>query len=131
VATPAQRRQSAKALHALERQLTHGGAQRPEPGRSEGTEAGTDPDTQPLTEMLQAIASNRNANHSALLARVRRALEKLEDGPDDFGVCEDCGDPIPWGRLQAMPFAERCVACQAQQDGPRGPATRRHLTDFR
>jgi RNA polymerase-binding transcription factor DksA len=30
----------------------------------------------------------------------------------DYGVCEDCGEPIGAARLQAQPAALRCAACQ-------------------
>jgi DnaK suppressor protein len=38
------------------------------------------------------------------------ALARLETG--DYGTCVSCGEAIPAERLQAMPFAVRCVACQ-------------------
>ncbi|MBK8961390.1 MAG: DksA/TraR family C4-type zinc finger protein [Proteobacteria bacterium] len=30
--------------------------------------------------------------------------------------CEDCGEPIPEARRQAVPGVRRCVACQEQHD---------------
>ena len=30
-----------------------------------------------------------------------------------YGICVDCGAPIPEGRLHAIPDAERCVSCQS------------------
>jgi RNA polymerase-binding transcription factor DksA len=30
-----------------------------------------------------------------------------------FGLCVDCGNAIPFDRLQAKPQALRCVACAA------------------
>ena len=38
---------------------------------------------------------------------VVRALEKLDD--DTYGRCDVCGDPIPEGRLEALPWAVLCV----------------------
>ena len=49
------------------------------------------------------------------LEDVNRALEKVEEG--SYGVCEDTGDPIPKGRLEAMPEAIRTV--EAQQNSER------------
>ena len=43
------------------------------------------------------------------LADVERALAKLADG--SYGVCDRCGEPIPPERLEAIPWATRCVAC--------------------
>src|SRR5271169_6416796 len=36
-----------------------------------------------------------------MLARTERALAKLDGG--SYGVCDTCGDPIPDGRLRALP----------------------------
>jgi RNA polymerase-binding transcription factor DksA len=41
------------------------------------------------------------------LTEVRRALALLESG--GYGRCEHCGEPIPEGRLEARPWATRCV----------------------
>ncbi|HSP81635.1 MAG TPA: TraR/DksA C4-type zinc finger protein, partial [Myxococcaceae bacterium] len=79
---------------------------------------------------LQAIASNRNRNMDGVLQRVVKALGKLRNEPESFGECEECGDEIPLGRLEAMPYAELCIACQGQRDAPKGGPTRRKLTDY-
>jgi DnaK suppressor protein len=41
------------------------------------------------------------------LADVERAMAKLEDG--SYGRCDVCGEPIGEGRLEALPWAVRCV----------------------
>lgn len=46
---------------------------------------------------------------AAMLESVRRARAQLADGT--YGTCEGCGEPIPAGRLEARPWATRCVAC--------------------
>jgi phage/conjugal plasmid C-4 type zinc finger TraR family protein len=33
------------------------------------------------------------------------------------GICEDCGDRIPVARLEAAPWATRCVECQELYEG--------------
>jgi DnaK suppressor protein len=38
------------------------------------------------------------------------ALARLEEG--EYGICEDCEEEIPLGRLKAMPFARLCVKCK-------------------
>jgi RNA polymerase-binding transcription factor len=43
------------------------------------------------------------------LQDVLRALEKLDEGT--YGVCEGCAGPIEPERLEAIPWATRCVAC--------------------
>lgn len=48
------------------------------------------------------------------LQRVREALDRLEAG--DYGFCDDCGLEIAEQRLQALPFALRCTACEASHE---------------
>ncbi|MFN8110916.1 MAG: TraR/DksA C4-type zinc finger protein [Thermoleophilia bacterium] len=48
------------------------------------------------------------------LQRLERAQAAIEAGT--YGVCVDCGAPIPEGRLRARPDADRCVPCQSKAD---------------
>jgi DnaK suppressor protein len=48
----------------------------------------------------------------------RTALARLEAG--DYGTCIDCGEAIPVARLQAQPFAVRCIGCQERLERARG-----------
>lgn len=43
----------------------------------------------------------------AVLDQVRHARQRIADGT--YGLCEVCGEPIPEGRLEARPWAVRCV----------------------
>ncbi|GJL78659.1 MAG: hypothetical protein NPINA01_16480 [Nitrospinaceae bacterium] len=43
------------------------------------------------------------------LAKLKTALEKV-DHPD-FGICIQCENPIPPGRIRVMPENVLCVAC--------------------
>jgi DnaK suppressor protein len=45
------------------------------------------------------------------IAAVEHALEKIEKGK--FGLCENCGLPIPPERLEALPQASLCMTCKA------------------
>ena len=54
-----------------------------------------------LTGLAEAAASE--------LHQVDDALTRVEAGT--YGVCANCGRPIPAGRLEARPFAEHCVSC--------------------
>ncbi len=54
------------------------------------------------------------------LEQVNRALEDLEAGR--YGICQECGGEIAEPRLRAMPFATRCVSCQARLEGLRRAA---------
>ena len=47
------------------------------------------------------------------LAAVEHALQKFEDGT--YGLCDNCGKPIPPERLEALPQATLCLDCKARQ----------------
>ncbi|MDI6713175.1 MAG: TraR/DksA C4-type zinc finger protein [Anaerosomatales bacterium] len=53
-----------------------------------------------------------NARES--LARVEAALARIEAG--EYGTCRRCGAEIPVERLRAVPEAELCVTCKAQEE---------------
>ena len=46
---------------------------------------------------------------------VLRARAQLAAGASAT-ECDDCGEPIPKRRREAVPGARTCVACQAQRD---------------
>jgi DnaK suppressor protein len=100
-----------------------------EPVRKDATDTGGDEDMAALTEMTQVIASKRNRARTDALGRIVAALKRLEETPEDFGACSECGDPIG-KRLEAMPYVELCLECQSERDAPRGGA-RKHLTDYK
>ena len=127
--TSAQRQTLHTLLEKLKRELEAKAARRPEPTRTDDAEVGADEDEQPLNEMNQAIASNRNKSDAQLAVRVSAALLRLAKTPDEFGLCRDCEEAIPFPRLKAMPYAELCVDCQQKKDPPRG-AARKSLTDY-
>ena len=43
------------------------------------------------------------------LYNIEEALSRIEDG--SYGICENCGEDIAEGRLEAIPEATRCVSC--------------------
>jgi len=54
-------------------------------------------------------ASNA-ARQTHELAEIDAALERLYHHPDEFGVCERAGEPIPFDRLDVLPWARTCLA---------------------
>jgi DnaK suppressor protein len=55
-------------------------------------------------EMLGRVQDEMN--------RIEEALERIEGR--SYGVCEDCGSPIPTVRLNAAPMARFCIGCQSR-----------------
>ena len=48
-------------------------------------------------------------NQEQALDEIREALSRIDRGT--FGQCEECHQPIPKARLQALPYTRHCVAC--------------------
>ena len=61
-------------------------------------------------EVLDALGNSLLAE----LALIEAAVSRIERG--EYGICERCGQAIPGARLEALPNASRCVACQ--EEGP-------------
>lgn len=101
-----------------------------EPVRKDDARVGGDEDEQPLVEMSQVIASKRNRARTEVLAKINKALARLEKEPELFGLCRECEEPIG-KRLDAVPYVELCVECQQSSDGAHRPGRRRHLLDFK
>lgn len=49
-------------------------------------------------------------NESKQLALIDQALLRLED--DEYGLCQNCEEPINPKRLAAIPWARYCLNCQ-------------------
>lgn len=49
-----------------------------------------------------------------VLEEITAALNRIGDGT--FGQCENCGQPISEQRLQAVPYAGRCIQCARAQE---------------
>ena len=52
------------------------------------------------------------------VARIDAALVRLDAGK--YGSCFECHRPIAKGRLQALPFATRCQACEGSRERTEG-----------
>jgi len=60
---------------------------------------------------LAAINVDRLARDLKL---IDRALSDIDTGR--YGVCVECEEPIAAKRLKALPFATRCIECQARSE---------------
>jgi DnaK suppressor protein len=56
------------------------------------------------------IFLNRNTIDMKLLREISDALHRIEQGT--YGTCLECEEPISVKRLEAVPWARFCVACQ-------------------
>jgi RNA polymerase-binding protein DksA len=48
------------------------------------------------------------------LNRIAKALDQIRNGV--YGECVDCGEEIPMARLEAYPFADRCIRCATAEE---------------
>ena len=66
-------------------------------------------------------SSSDLADASRDLAEYRQGLAALKRLDHDlYGLCIDCAEPIPEDRLQAQPFAVRCLGCQTHSEKASG-----------
>ncbi len=66
------------------------------------------------------INSQLAENESCELEQIERALEQMREGR--YGVCDACGKNIAVSRLQALPYAIKCIRCQRATELDRPPA---------
>lgn len=60
----------------------------------------------------QSVASHVNRIEFSQLKLIDQALERIRT--EEYGICHECGEPIPTRRLDAIPWAIRCVPCEQQ-----------------
>ena len=51
-----------------------------------------------------------------LLYHIDEALRRLYRTPEEFGKCEECGEEIPFERLDALPHARLCIQCKEREE---------------
>lgn len=59
------------------------------------------------------LFSRSNQERLFLLA-IEEALDRIEAG--SFGECSNCDEPINLKRIQAVPWAKLCLACQELEE---------------
>lgn len=60
----------------------------------------------------QAMAKATQARREVEIRQINAAIRRIEG--DEFGYCDNCGEPIPDARLALAPTAAKCVACAQQ-----------------
>jgi len=67
-----------------------------------------------LDSAQDEISSQLAEVESRELARIDKALERMDQGV--YGSCEGCTAKIPAMRLNALPYATYCIACQSEME---------------
>ena len=63
-----------------------------------------------VADLETALDVAEVSRDAAELRDVEAALARMNDGT--YGACVECGEAIPYARLEANPSAARCIACQ-------------------
>lgn len=77
-----------------------------------------DPGDESLVDLLADIEYAAIDRHIETLRANEAALRAWHQG--GYGLCADCGEPIPFERLRALPSALRCVDCEARREREAG-----------
>jgi DnaK suppressor protein len=80
-----------------------------------------DAEEQSVDDFVQEVDFALMQMKSETLSKIDQAIARLEDGT--YGACIECRAEIGEARINALPFAARCRACQEQEES-RGTAAR-------
>ncbi len=69
---------------------------------------------QASSEYMQAFSFRLRGRERFLMGKIDTALRKIDDG--EYGLCEECEEPISLKRLQARPEAQLCIQCKEAQE---------------
>ena len=78
-----------------------------------------DPDwqEQAITRQNDEVLDGLDTEGHREIERIQVALNRLDIGT--YGTCITCGEPIATARLEALPYAVRCIACAAKAESER------------
>ena len=77
------------------------------------------PEGEPSGDIYDQASNERDRELGLLLSdREREKLHSIEEAllrieEEEYGICEECEDEIPVGRLKVLPFARYCVRCKS------------------
>jgi DnaK suppressor protein len=66
------------------------------------------------TSLFKESLFQRSSERRRFLRLVDAALTRIEHG--EYGVCASCGDEINAKRLEALPWTQLCLRCQAASE---------------
>jgi RNA polymerase-binding protein DksA len=64
-------------------------------------------------EVVDALGNEARSE----ISKIARALDQIKN--NTYGICIDCGETIPMARLEAQPFADRCIRCATAAESAR------------
>jgi DnaK suppressor protein len=69
---------------------------------------------QATAEMDQNFVIRLKEREQKLLKKIDEALDRL--ATNTYGICERCGEEIPYPRLKARPVTTLCIECKTLQE---------------
>lgn len=93
---------------------THGDLERAEDGSISLPHYQATTDDDAVVNGLNQAALDRLLRDEDALERTLAALDRVHEGT--YGACVDCSMPVGRERLEALPTALRCVACQTRAE---------------
>jgi DnaK suppressor protein len=91
-------------------------------GREVNEESAQDIADRASSSYTKEFLFTQSANDRNLLQMVEGALVRINEGT--YGECVSCGNEINAKRLEAVPWARHCIACQEKQEKGELEATR-------
>ena len=84
--------------------------------RTEGYGREKEQDIQDVADMAvesytKEFLFGKSSGDRRILHLIREALNRIED--KSYGICTNCENPIQPKRLEAVPWAQHCIECQA------------------
>ena len=72
---------------------------------------GRDPDSKERAQELEdsEVVDALGNEARTEIAKITEALRRMDS--DEYGICDECGGDIESGRLQAHPYARKCIDC--------------------
>lgn len=80
----------------------------------EGKSAFPDPTDRASLESDRNFELRIRDRERKLINKIKKALTMIEDGT--FGLCEVCGEPIDFKRLEARPVTNHCIECKTSEE---------------
>jgi len=65
-------------------------------------------------EVDQSFVTRLKEREQKLVKKIDEALERIT--ANTYGICEGCGEVIPYKRLQARPVTTLCIQCKTTQE---------------
>ena len=69
---------------------------------------------QASAEVDQNFSMRIREREQKLLKKIDETLDRMKAGT--YGVCDGCGEDIPYKRLKARPVTTLCIACKTAQE---------------